>query len=106
MLPWPLLLVEGILLPTSPAMSMLLHPRYNVSNTYPPETPVQFLWPNLTASRISFRPDLDPNQRGQEEIRRRTKAVMKKDSPYMKKIAARIALLGMVMVNYSCLLAP
>ena len=37
------------------------------------------------------------NRRVQEEIRRRTEAMMRRDSPSMKIIAARIASLGKVL---------
>ena len=131
---WPLLL-GGLLLSASPAMSESIRPGYNMipmsypphplpyppemsvhplraNQTiqrlsyppqplpYPPETSVQPLRANRTIHRLSY-PEHDPkhkryNRRVQEEIRRRTEAMMRRDSPSMKKITARIALLGMV----------
>ena len=69
---------------------------------YPPEMSVHPLRANQTIQRLSY-PEQDPklpnkrySRRVQEEIRGRTEAMMRRDSPSMKKIAARIALLGMV----------
>ena len=104
---WPLLL-GGLLLSASPAMSGSIRPGYNMIPMsypphplpYPPETSVQLLRANRTIHRLSY-PEQDPklkryNRRVQEEIRRRTEAMMRRNSPSMKKITARIASLGMV----------
>ena len=106
---WPLLL-GGLLLSASPAMSESIRPGYNMIPMsypphplpYPPEMSVHPLRANQTIQRLSY-PEQDPklpnkrySRRVQEEIRRRTEAMMRRDSPSMKKIAARIALLGMV----------
>ena len=70
---------------------------------YPPKMPVHPLRANRTIQRLSY-PEPDPklphkrySRRVQEEIRRRTEAMMRRDSPSMKKIRARIASLGMQM---------
>ena len=106
---WPLLL-GGLLLSASPAMSGSIRPGYNMIPmsyppnplTYPPKMHVQPFRANRTIHRPSYL-EHDPklphkryNRRVQEEIRRRTEAMMRRNSPSMKKIAARIALLGMV----------
>ena len=106
---WPLLL-GGLLLSASPAMSGFIRPGYNMIPMsyppnplpYPPEMPVRPLRANRTINRLSY-PEQDPrlphkhySRRVQEEIRRRTEAMMRRNSPSMKKIRARIALLGMV----------
>ena len=69
---------------------------------YPPKMFVPLLRANRTIHRLSY-PEQDPKllhkhytRRVQEEIRRRTEAMMRRNSPSMKKIRARIALLGMV----------
>ena len=108
---WPRpLLLGGLLLSASPAMSGSIRPGYNMIPMsyppnplpYPPEMPVRPLRANRTINRLSYS-EQDPrlphkhyNRRVQEEIRRRTEAMMRRDSPSMKKIAARIAMLGMV----------
>ena len=112
---WPLLL-GGLLLSASPAMSGSIRPGYNMipmsyppnplqSLPYPPEMPAQPLRTNRTITRLSYH-ERDPklklphkrySRRVQEEIRRRTEAMMRRDSPSMKKIRARIASLGMQM---------
>ena len=107
---WPLLL-GGLLLSASPAMSGSIRPGYNMIPMsypphplpYPPEMPVnQPLRTNRTVNRLSY-PEQDSklphkrySRRVQEEIRRRTEAMMRRNSPSMKKIRARIAMLGMV----------
>ena len=108
---WPLLL-GGLLLSASPAMSGSIRPGYNmIPMSYPPnplpypsEMPVHPLRANRTLNRLSY-PEQDPklphkrySRRVQEEIRRRTEAMMRRDSPSMKKIRARIALLGIVSI--------
>ena len=108
---WPLLL-GGLLLSASPAMSGSIRPGYNMIPMsypphplpYPPEIRVQPLRANRTIHRLSY-PEHDPKQphkrysrRVQEEIKRRTEAMMRRNSPSMKKIRARIALLGMVSI--------
>ena len=109
--PWPLLL-GGLLLSASPAMSGSIRPGYNMIPIsypphplpYPPEMTVRPLRSNRTTYRLSY-PEHDPrlphkrySRRVQEEIKRRTEAMMRRDSPSMKKIRARIALLGMVSI--------
>ena len=105
---WPLLL-GGLLLSASPAMSGSIRPGYNmIPMSYPP-TPLPYspkmsvnpLRANRTLNRLSY-PEHDPklphkrySRRVQEEIRRRTEAMMRRDSPSMKKIRARIVSLGM-----------
>ena len=106
---WPLLL-GGLLLSASPAMSGSIRPGYNmIPMSYPPnplpypsEMPVQQLRANRTIHKLHY-PGHDPklphkrySRRVQEEIKRRTEAMMRRNSPSMKKIRARIALLGMV----------
>ena len=111
---WPLLL-GGLLLSASPAMSGSIRPGYNMNMIrmsyppnplpYPPEMPpVHPLRSNRTINRLSY-PEQDPklphkrySRRVQEEIKRRTEAMMRRNSPSMKKIKARIALLGMVQL--------
>ena len=108
---WPLLL-GWILLSASPAMSGSIRPGYNMipmsytPNPPPniPKMPIQPFWTNQTIYKLSH-PEHDPkmphkqyNRRVQEEIKRRTEAMMRANSPSMKKIAARIALLGMVSI--------
>ena len=104
---WPLLL-WGLLLSASPSKSVFLRPRYDMIPMsyppnplpYPPDMPVRA---NRTIHRLSY-PERDPirlphkhySRRVQEEIRRRTEAMMRRNSPSMKKIRARIALLGIV----------
>ena len=110
---WPLLL-GGLLLSVSPAMSGSIRPGYNMIPMsyppnplpYPPGIRVQPLRANRTIKRLSY-PEHDPklphkryNRRVQEEIKRRTEAMMRRNSPSMKKIAARIALLGMVTIIF------
>ena len=111
---WPLLL-GGLLLSASPAMSGSIRPGYNRIPMsypphplpYPPKMHVPLSRANRTIQRLSY-PEHDPklphkrySRRVQEEIRRRTEAMMRRDSPSMKKIAARIALLGMVpLIHY------
>ena len=111
---WPLLL-GGLLLLASPAMSGSIRPGYNMISMsyppdplpYPPKMSVQPLRTNRTINRLSY-PEPNPklphkhySRRVQEEIRRRTEAMMKRNSPSMKKIRARIALLGMVTIILS-----
>ena len=105
---WPLLL-GGLLLSASPAMSGSIRPGYNMIPMsypphplpYPPEMTVRPLRSNRTTYRLSY-PEHDPrlphkrySRRVQEEIKRRTEAMMRRNSPSMKKIRARIASLGM-----------
>ena len=106
---WPLLL-GGLLLSASLAMSGSIRPRYNMIPMsyppnplpYPPEMPFHPIRANRTIHRLSY-PEPDPklphkqyNRRVQMEIKRRTEAMMRRNSPSMKKIAARIAMLGAV----------
>ena len=108
---WPLLL-GGLLLSASPAMSGSIRPGYNMIPMsyppnplpYPPKMSVPLLRANRTVHKLSY-PEQGPrlphkrySRRVQEEIRRRTEAMMRRDSPSMKKIRARIALLGMVSI--------
>ena len=114
---WPLLL-GGLLLSASAAMSVFLRPRYDMFPMsyplkplpYPPVMPVQLLRANRTINVLSYNPYQKPenpyhdprlphrhyNRRVRAEIKRRTEAMMRRNSPSMKKIAARIALFGMV----------
>ena len=109
---WPLLL-GGLLLVASPAMSGSIRPGYNMIPMsyppnplpYPPKMHVQPSKANRTIHRLSYHPEHDHklrlsrySRRVQQEIRRRTEAMMRRNSPSMKKIAARIALLGMVTI--------
>ena len=106
---WPLLL-GGLLLSASPARSGSIRPGYNMIPMsyppnplpYPPQMPVHPLRTNRTINKLSY-PEPNPklphrhyNRRVQAEIKRRTEAMMRRNSPSMKKIRARIALLGMV----------
>ena len=106
---WPLLL-GGLLLSASQAMSVFLRPRYDMipmsyhPNHLSPEMPLQPLRANRTINRL-FYPGPIPrlphkrySRRVQEEIKRRTEAMMRRNSPSMKKIRARIALLGNVSI--------
>ena len=98
-----LLLLGGLLLSASPAMSGSIRPGYNMIPMsypphplpYPPEMPVQPLRANGTIHRLSYSDPKLPHKRYsrrvQEEIRRRTEAMMRRNSPSMKKIRARIA---------------
>ena len=108
---WPLLL-GGLLLSASLAMSGSIRPGYSMipmsyppnSLPYSPKMLVNPLRANRTLNRLS-NPEHDPkllhkrySRRVQEEIKRRTEAMMRRNSPSMKKIRARIALLGMVTI--------
>ena len=109
---WPLLL-GGLLLSASPAMSGSIRPGYNmIPMSYPPiPIPMSYLplrvhplRANQTIHRLYYHPEHDPklphkrySKRVQEEIKRRTEAMMRRDSPSMKIIAARIASLGKVL---------